>query len=259
MTRFEDFLTQIQNLKNERQDFVIITLVDIVGSAPQEKGAKCIVTSQGLHWGSVGGGKVENHSIKTAKDILHSQDTTPHFYEWNLQKDIGMSCGGLVKIYFEKITSQARWQIAIFGAGHVAQELVPLLLKLDVQLKVYDTRSEWLNKFQQSSQLEVNLIQEWGEGVESLPDSTFVCVMTMGHGSDVPVLRKALAKNFPYLGVIGSSVKGQKIRKELTEEGFKESARIICPIGEKFGNDTPYEIALSIVAQLLKLRSFKLN
>jgi xanthine dehydrogenase accessory factor len=81
--------------------------------------------------------------------------------------------------------------------------------------------------------------------------------MTKGHASDRPVLQRALAeRTFPYLGAIGSAAKAIVLRRELVVHGLtpERAAEFFCPIGEDFGSNHPHEIALSIAAQLLKIR-----
>ena len=75
---------------------VVVTVVDTAGSVPQDRGAKMIVTSEGLRFGTVGGGKVETKAIADAQAMLRGESA-----EWSLNKDVGMTCGGIVKLYFE--------------------------------------------------------------------------------------------------------------------------------------------------------------
>src|SRR5882757_88916 len=99
---------------------VVVTVVDTMGSVPQDRGAKMIVTAAGLHFGTVGGGKVETKAIAEARKMLDGGiETTTHFVNWSLNKDVGMTCGGIVKLFFESFHVR-RWEIVIFGAGHVA-------------------------------------------------------------------------------------------------------------------------------------------
>src|SRR5881409_1013354 len=110
---------------------VAVTVVDTMGSVPQDRGAKMIVTANGLRFGTVGGGKVETKAIAEAQKMLGGEIAeNTRFVQWNLAKDVGMTCGGVVKLYFESHNA-GRWQIWVFGAGHTAQALVDLLIHLD--------------------------------------------------------------------------------------------------------------------------------
>ena len=91
----------------------------------------------------------------------------------------------------------------------------------------------------------------------SLPDSTFLLAMTMGHATDRPVLRRALMeRNFPFIGVIGSAAKAEILRSELVADGVpaERALGFHCPVGLDFGTNHPHEIAISIAAQLLSER-----
>ena len=93
--------------------------------------------------------------------------------------------------------------------------------------------------------------------VATLKPGTFIASMTMGHAFDLPVLTAALERNvFPYIGVIGSDQKAAVIRSDLKKHGFAQEMidKVFCPIGEPLGKNTPVEITISIVAQLLKER-----
>jgi len=107
------------------------------------------------------------------------------------------------------------------------------------------------------------LVKNFAYGVDSIPRGAFVIVMTMGHATDVPVLRALGQANadLPFVGVLGSDSKAAILRRELRTDGLPEKfiARIDCPLGEKFGDNTPPEIAVSILAQLVRLRRTPAN
>lgn len=236
--------------------FVMVTLVDVIGSSPQNAGSKMLVTQEGLYGGTIGGGKVEFKAINEAKDLLKNRSLTTSFVEWNLKKDVGMSCGGIVRIYFEAFHSKT-WKIAIFGAGHVANALIPHLLLLDCQIQCVDPRQVWLNKLPQSHKLSLIHTEDMVSAVKHLDSDTFVLLMTMGHSTDLPILLEILrTKQFPYLGVIGSKAKAARIKKDIEEANLPPSCKeaFYCPIGLDLGNNHPHEIAFSVVAQLIQER-----
>src|SRR5215203_6384552 len=133
--------------------FVAVTVVDTMGSTPQDRGAKMLVTAEGRVHGTVGGGKVEARAIDEAKKML-ADDTAPktRFYQWSLEKDIGMTCGGIVRVYFEAF-NVTRWNIVIFGAGHVSHAVVEILSTLDCRITCIDPREEWLARLPESPKL----------------------------------------------------------------------------------------------------------
>jgi xanthine dehydrogenase accessory factor len=242
-------------LNEKSESFVVVTMTNARGSSPQDPGAKILVTKNGLYAGTVGGGKVEMAAIKKGQAILDSQSQlVPELVTWNLQKDIGMSCGGEVSFLFEHFMF-THWPIVIYGAGHVAQALTRILSKLKCHVTCVDAREEWIAKL---------------EGVNSLyhptpkdtvstfnPKSFFMC-MTMGHAHDVPILVEIAkhAPECPYVGVIGSDVKGIKIKNELAALGIQKSfiEKLRVPMGLPLGQNHPYEIAISIAAEILQVR-----
>ena len=140
------FIEKLGELSRTGAPFVSVILVDAVGSTPQDTGTKMLVDASGLLFGTVGGGRVEHQAIEFARNMLAAPVGAPaRLVEWNLQRDVGMTCGGAVKLYFEAYNFQT-WRIVIFGAGHVAQSLVRVLLQLECQIVCVDSRSEWLAK-----------------------------------------------------------------------------------------------------------------
>jgi len=256
--KFENFLDSLQKLKVQGDDLVVVTLVQIVGAAPQELGAKMIVSARGLEYGTVGGGKVEKRSIEEAQALLSSPSEKPVHHQWNLQKDIGMTCGGMVHLFFEILRFKNPWTIAVFGAGHIVQELVPLLTKLSAQVICIDPRSEWLDKLPKTKNLKLICKENMASVVDDLPENCSVVISTMGHAFDLPILTRVMEQRerFAYVGNIGSAQKALRLKNDLKVAGIPENQleNFFCPVGEDFGNNTPIEIAFSIVAQILRQR-----
>src|SRR4051794_1322064 len=100
--QMETFFEKLSDLAASGTPFVSVTLVDVAGSTPQDRGSKMLVTSGGLAFGTIGGGKAEFTAIQRAQSMLSdpSQDRTL-FLEWNLKNDLNMVCGGAVKLFFE--------------------------------------------------------------------------------------------------------------------------------------------------------------
>jgi len=242
-------------LNEKGENFVMVTMTSARGSAPQDPGAKILVTKNGLYAGTVGGGKVEMAAIKKGQGILDSNSQLPpELVTWNLQKDIGMSCGGEVNFLFEHFIF-SNWPIVIFGAGHVAQALTRILSKLNCHVTCVDSREEWIAKLEGVNSLHHPMPRD---SVNTFsPKSYFLC-MTMGHAHDVPILVEIAkhAPDCPYVGVIGSDIKGLKIKKELAELGVDQAfiEKLRVPMGLSIGTNHPYEIAISIAAQLLEVR-----
>ena len=156
------FVERLAELSQSGTPFVCVTLVEAIGSTPQDAGSKMLVTESGLSFGTVGGGKVEAKAIGVATGMISSrehgagsmeQDDSNSrlpapgslLLEWNLKRDVGMTCGGTVKLFFETY-NHAVWRIVVFGAGHVAAAVVEFLRQLECHVMCIDTRSELLDK-----------------------------------------------------------------------------------------------------------------
>jgi xanthine dehydrogenase accessory factor len=254
-----NYIPRYTELSDSGTPFVSVTMVEAVGSTPQDAGSKMLVTADGHFYGTVGGGRVEAKAINHALSMLKNESSgASHtdFVDWNLRKDVGMTCGGTVKLYFEA-SNHRLWQVVIFGAGHVTQSLVRLLATLPCRITCIDPRPDWLAKLPVSPNIETIVTDDPPDHVASLPDDAFVICMTRGHKSDLPVLVEIFkqARTFPYLGVIGSKSKAAVLRRELTEAGIAGEQQVFhCPLGLSIGTNHPGEIAVSIAAQLLEAR-----
>jgi len=252
-----EFFRTAAELDAAGEPFATVTIAAARGSVPQETGAKMIVTARGRRCGTVGGGRVEEAAIAEARALLAASDGPGcRTLEWNLQRDIGMTCGGVVTMFFE-VFHRASWPVVIFGAGHVAQALVRVLVTLDCRISVVDARKDWLAALPEASKVSAIHADPLEAEVARIPDGAFVLLMTQGHRTDRPVLERILqTRRFPYLGVIGSRSKAATLRRELREGGVP-AARLKdfrCPLGLPLGKDSPEEIAISIAAEMLEVR-----
>lgn len=250
-------LEECVRLRREDRPHVLVTVVAARGSTPQDVAAKMLVDSSGRLAGTVGGGKIEARAVAHAIALLESKGS-PETVTWNLQRDVGMTCGGEMQLFYEPHhgAGGAGWTIAIFGAGHVAQALVPVLAPMNCRLLCFDPRVEWLGRLPSSPNLRAYLLADTAVAVDSLPAGSFVLALTQGHVTDLPVLKRALERNFPFVGAIGSRSKRATLEKELREAGIapEKIATFQCPLGLDIGSNHPQEIAISIAAGLIEAR-----
>jgi xanthine dehydrogenase accessory factor len=270
------FVERLAELSQSGVPFVCVTMVEAVGSTPQDAGSKMLVTQGGLDTGTVGGGRVEAKAIDHARAMLCAGLPTPHMdagsispspplplspspclIEWNLKRDAGMTCGGTVKLFFETY-NHSDWRIVVFGAGHVASEVVGCLSRLDCHVTCIDPRAEWLDRIPARRRLRKIRCDDPRELVAQLPDDSFIICMTMGHATDRPILEEIFrqCRRFPFLGVIGSRAKRAVLIKELAAAGIppEQAETFHGPIGLELGTNQPGEIAISVVAQLIQER-----
>lgn len=254
----QKFFRRMHELSEGGEAFVVCTLLSSMGHAPQEPGAKALVTAAGLCEGTVGGGKLENRAIQEARRMLEHphHPAKPVVHDWDLQKDIGMSCGGRATLLFEVFGANA-WNITVFGAGHVSQALCRLLLSLQCRLTCVDTRTDWVERLPTAPHFTRLVVDDMAAFAADVPPGSFCAVMTMGHGTDLPVLKVLLARDdLAFVGSIGSKVKARTMRADLGRAGLSPERiqRLHSPIGLELGSRRPEEIAISIVAQLLLAR-----
>ncbi len=254
------FVERLAELSQSGVPFVCVTMVHAEGSTPQEAGTKMLVTADQLVTGTVGGGRVEHKAIEHARKMLANpvnQTPLTELVDWNLKRDVGMTCGGSVKLFFETY-NHSDWRIVVFGAGHVASAVVDCLGPLDCRVTCIDPRSEWLDRIPARARLRKIQCDEPHTLVADLPDDAFVVCMTMGHATDRPILEEIFrqGRQFPFLGVIGSKAKRAVIVKELAAAGISSDRAnaFQCPIGLELGTNQPGEIAISVVAQLIQER-----
>lgn len=236
---------------------VVVTVTSVRGSVPGELGGKMVVGADGLIAGTVGGGKVEAQAVEVARGMME-EGPACRMVTWNLQRDVGMTCGGEMGFLFERVDGGIGWHVVVFGAGHVSQALVRVLAPMRCTMDVVDERKEWLDRIPEAANVRKHRVGAFEDGVTVVGSASFVLCMTKGHTSDRPVLREVLRRfpGVPFLGVIGSDAKRAVLLRELREDGISEEglAKIECPVGLEIGGNDPAEIAVSIAGRLLQKR-----
>lgn len=171
-----------------------------------------------------------------------------------------LSEAGGVRYYSELIVRDER--VWIFGGGHVAQALVPLLASLDFRCVVIEDRAMFADPalFPGAHAVRLMETENWEQEI-AIGAEDCVCIMTRGHQNDLACQAFALKSAASYIGVIGSRRKVAATREKLSALGFSDAeiARIISPIGLDIGAVTPAEIAVSIAAQLIAHRAARVR
>lgn len=160
------------------------------------------------------------------------------------------------KYYCEPLVQSGK--VYIFGGGHVAQELVPVLNHVGFRCVVYDDREEFANPrvFPQAWETIVGNLEDVSGRITVRPQD-YVCIMTRGHLFDYYVQKQMLIAKPCYIGVIGSRNKIHVITGKLLADGFTKEEIEFChmPIGTSIGAETPEEIAISIAGELISIRA----
>lgn len=149
-------------------------------------------------------------------------------------------------------------KVYIFGGGHVTQETVPLLTHIGFRCIVVEDREEYTNLslFKGAEQTILADFENISSKVH-INENDYIVIMTRGHIGDESAEKFALSTNVGYIGVMGSRKKAEVIKRHLLNEGYaqKDIDRVITPIGIDILSETPQEIAVSIAAQLIKIRA----
>jgi xanthine dehydrogenase accessory factor len=150
--------------------------------------------------------------------------------------------------------------VYIFGAGHVSQKIAPLSESVGFRTVVMDDRADFANRERFPEPIEVRVIDSF----KALPqleidENSYMVILTRGHLFDRHVLEQLLRSGAAYVGMIGSRTKRDLTYDEMVTVGFtrEELSRVFCPIGTAIGAETPEELAVSIVGELIKVRAGK--
>jgi len=149
--------------------------------------------------------------------------------------------------------------VYVFGGGHIGMHLVPLCHLVGFRTVVVDDRADFISRDRFPHADDLRAVPSFDRAVDAIPlgVAAYVVIVTRGHGGDEAILRQALRQRPGYIGMIGSSRKRGLMFNQLIADGFTQEdlARVTCPVGLPIGADTPEEIAVSIVAQLVTTRA----
>jgi xanthine dehydrogenase accessory factor len=239
------------------ESVALITVVRARGSTPQRAGAKMLVFVDGRTIGTIGGGCYENDAFWKARESLVSGKSRLLHYELNddFAQENGLVCGGQMDVHIDPLEPTPH--LYIVGAGHVGWHLGRLATEAGFRIHVIDDREKFANaeRFPGAAEVVAAPIPEWLQQAD-LPASAYVVVVTRGHTHDLDAMRALAARDFKYLGLIGSRAKIARIYEMLSAEGMPGACldRVHAPIGLDIGAVTPAEIAISILAELIAVR-----
>ncbi len=260
----QEYYKFLHELVNSRQAAWQITIVQVEGSTPAKPGMKMLIPAQGNELGNLGGGELEHSTIawvrskQPDKPVLRTYDLSAGGKSAlpDAALPTEMICGGRVQLFIEPLFSTKLLQI--IGAGHCGRALAHLAGLCGFQTRLIDNRPEILERIPSEicSDKRLSDLQSL-EGQVSFSPKALIVIMTHGHAYDQSVLELCLDRPFLYLGMIGSKTKVHATRESLLKKGFtsEQLDKVTAPIGLSIGSQTPYEIAISILAQIISLRA----
>lgn len=237
----------------------VVTIVKAQGSTPRAAGAKMLVFPDGTFRHTVGGGIFESLVIQDALAVLSNHVTTIKTYSFNQEGKYatGAVCGGQADVMFEVITNVP--QLLVVGGGHVGRALSRAASVLDFNVTIADDRIEFAGP--DPNDLNIRHIQTAPDyhDLPPITENTYVCLVTKGYVTDEAALRQVLRSPAKYIGMIGSRKKIQTVYKNLEKDGFETALfeRVHAPIGIDIGADSPEEIAVSILAEIIRIKNQK--
>lgn len=189
---------------------------------------------------------------------LYGLDISPEELSKMLKNRGVIGVSGERKFYIEPLVRAGR--VIIFGGGHVAQELVPVLTHIDFRCIVIDDRERFANSnlFPTADEVIIGEFTDIEKSIK-ITNNDYVVIMTRGHSYDYEILSQVLKTGAYYIGVIGSRAKIAKVNEKLRNSGVsqKDIDSIYTPIGIAIKAETPAEIAISIAAELIMVRAEK--
>ncbi len=234
---------------------ILATVVSSKGSAPRNAGAKMIIREDGTSIGSIGGGRLEYQIQGKAMELMNSNEPQMVHFDLSGKEKDGMICGGQMDVFLEPIVSQET--LYIFGAGHISQSTAAMAKMLGFRVVVIDPRSEYNNveRFPGADSLVVEPFEDSFSKL-TVDGQSYIVICTTGHKSDEPCLQFAVGTEAKYVGMMGSRKKVKEVKERLMQKGVSSQQldRLHAPVGVAIGAETPQEIAISILSEVIKVR-----
>jgi len=253
-----EILKKVMELSEKNIRFALVTIVDKKGSGPRGIGSRMVVLEDGRIFGSIGGGQLEGDVIGYAIQQIRTGE--PIFKKIDLLKDVNSICGGSLSILIEPF--KRRNKLWFFGGGHVAKALYDLAKSSDFNIAVVEDRKEMLieERFPGTEMIHVDSPADAVKsGKLPINNGDMVLVFTRSHDMDYSIMVELLKLDveFSYFGLIGSRNKLSKNFSKALEEGVKREKleKLYAPVGLDIGGETPTDIAISILAELLMIKN----
>jgi xanthine dehydrogenase accessory factor len=251
-----DLFEEIARLRKAREPAALATVVDAKGSVPAKPPARMIVYPGGRAKGTVGGGCMEADVVRAALDVLDTGRVKSLVFRLAgpEAERTGVACGGVLTVMIEPLLDP---RVVLIGAGHVAQATAALAAGVGFRVTIVDDRPDFANaeRFPEADEIVVADLERLQDHVRVPRGAAIVC-MTRGHAEDLTALRFALKTEAGYVGVLGSKSKRLQFAEALSKDGVSKETidGVAMPVGLDIGAETVPEIAVAIVADLVRRR-----
>ncbi len=236
----------------EGRRFALISVIESRGFTPRKPGAHMLVAEDGATCGTIGGGAIEHLVLTEARALLVGGGVS--LVKKHLTQELGMCCGGEMAVFLEVLEPAPR--LYLFGAGYIARPLAALAAGCGFEVTVVDGRAEWAvpERFPDCKVV----AQAPEDFLRALPTSAgdYAVVVTHDHALDQCLVQELLRRPLKFVGMIGSVPKQRKFALRLRARGFSDEqiGRLRTPLGMPIGADTPEEIAVSAMGELIAAR-----
>ncbi|NMY88512.1 xanthine dehydrogenase accessory protein XdhC [Pseudomonas oryzihabitans] len=252
MTPKRGWLALLADFEARGEPCVLITVADEQGSTPREAGTKMLVGREEQHL-TIGGGHLEYRAVDIAREMLAAGTRQPRLERFSLAASLGQCCGGVTTLLFEPQLAQDV-PVIVFGAGHVARALVPLLAGLPCAVRWVDSRPQEFPAVLPAG-VEKIVTDEPVDEITRMPAGAYYIVMTHNHPLDLELTDAILARgDHGYFGLIGSRTKWAKFRHRLAARGHGADrlATVRCPLGlPEVQGKLPLEIAIAVAGEVI--------
>ena len=252
-----DLLQEQADALRSGRDFAVVTIVESRELA--RTNGKMIVYADGTISGTVGGGMWEQAAIRDARKALEDGKNVVKTYNFSGEMEkAGFSCSGEMTAFIEVCRDQSL-QLVVVGGGHVGNAVIHAAKTVGFSVTLVDTRGEAeIGDSIRSADRFIHVDKFDDVATVQLPREPYYVVSTYGHMVDGAALDGVLTrKDAKYIGVLGSRKKMQAIYARLEAAGFDpaEFQKVYSPIGLNLGGETPEELAISIVGQILAVKN----
>lgn len=251
-----DLFRLLQQAQEKGEDVALATVVRTHGSVPRHAGSKMVVWPDGRIAGTVGGGMLESKVIEAAQQVIATARPdllTYHMNDINAG-DVGV-CGGTVEVFIEPMLPPPT--VLIIGCGHVGKEVAALAKWVGFRVLVSDDRPDLCTP-SHIPDMDGYYVTAAAELAKHVPitSQTYVAAMTRGQTVDVALLPVLLASPVRYIGLIGSRRRWALTAEAMRQAGFSDGqlARVHAPVGLELRAETPREIAVSVVAEIIMVQ-----
>lgn len=250
----KDLYDEIALAAKCRVHSAVCTIIETKGSSPRKAGTKMLVFEDGSIKGTIGGGSLEKLVITQALECIRTNKPSVEIHD--LLHQHSMCCGGTVEIFIEPVMKTSR--LFIFGAGHTGLALARFAFASGFDVYLTDDRKEYIDMCDEPLINKMHLGHT--EAMQAIPfdENTYIVITTYSHQIDRDILAYCSPKKWAYLGMIGSRRKVETTKKMFVQSGIgtkEQLEKIHMPIGIDINAQTPEEIAISILAELIKVKN----